>query len=97
MFDDDTYDLFFADDTTPTTLENVVSVIKRELAYKYDSRSNNLRCAVWFIAPSTPVETWIEACVRCGVPANSARNRWNEAKRALEEADGPTSKESEGR
>jgi hypothetical protein len=81
--DDDFHDLFFADNTTPTTLENVIKVIKRELAFCNDGRSNNLRAAVWFISPSTPVETWIKACVACDVPANSARNRWNEAKRAL--------------
>lgn len=81
-----TDDLFFADDKEPTSKENVVAVIRKELAFD-NNRSENLRAAAWFISPATLISTWVEACAEFGIPANSARNRLNEARKALREVE----------
>jgi hypothetical protein len=69
----------FLTDATQYTLEDLVTVVREQLAEPYKA-SDNLRTAVMYCPKVMTPREWVQACAVVGVRENTARNRMNEVR-----------------
>jgi hypothetical protein len=70
----------FLTDATEYTLDDLVTVVREQLAEPYKV-SDNLRTAAMYCPKVMTPGEWVKACVANGVKENTARNRLNEVHR----------------
>lgn len=70
----------FLSDATAYTLDDLITVVREQLAEPYIV-SDNLRTAAMYCPKVMTPREWVAACTACGVKENTARNRLNEVHR----------------
>lgn len=73
-------------------MPSIVEIIKTEFDRNFEeTQANTLRAAAWFVFedhPNTTSGDFADAAESLGIHRGTARNRWNEAMRDLEIAEG---------
>jgi hypothetical protein len=74
----------FLAEATEWTVEQVATVITEQLAEPY-GLADNLRTAAMYCPRKMPSSDFVAAAVECGVHPSTARCRFNETRRWMEE------------